>query len=58
MTVNEYYVAKLEHEKQLTYKTIKFQDDFYTFHGDYVKPTAKISSGVIRSFVDMINSLE
>lgn len=32
--------------------------DRYTSRGEYVYPTKKLTSGIIRSFVDTINSLE
>lgn len=58
MTTSEYYRMKLESLKKLSNNQKNYKDDMFTFHGDYVQPTVKISSGIIRSFVDTINNLE
>ena len=58
MTTSEYYRIKLESLKKLSNKQKNYRDDMFTFHGDYVHPTVKISSGIIRSFVDIVNNLE
>jgi hypothetical protein len=54
----------MNNSKQTTDRDVKIYvpkkyryKELFTFRGEYLSPDAKITSGVIRSFVDTINNL-
>ena len=60
----EAQVNNMNNYKQTTDRDVKIYvpkkyiyKELFTFRGEYLPPDAKITSGVIRNFVDTINNL-
>ena len=52
------YRKKFKSVKKLINNKKNYNSDRYTSRGEYVCSTKKLTSGIIRNFVDIINNLE